>query len=132
MPLTSSARQIYLSKRTRRAGGRRFRAGRTTDLAMRALESRTASSFSIDAEFIDERPPLLGTGLHKCPECFRRQTQRSAISMMSFGVPLGAKNPHQLESAVRAGKPLFRDQPENAGLRGARRGNESWRFKNRA
>jgi len=27
VPLTSSARQIYLSKRTRRAGGRRFRVG---------------------------------------------------------------------------------------------------------
>ena len=27
MPLTSLARQIYLSKRTRRAGGRRFRVG---------------------------------------------------------------------------------------------------------
>jgi len=32
VPLTSSARQINLSKRTRRAGGRRFRVGPLTDI----------------------------------------------------------------------------------------------------
>ena len=34
MPLTSSARQIYLSKRTRRASGRRFRVGPIPDILM--------------------------------------------------------------------------------------------------
>src|SRR5713101_1613745 len=39
-PLTSSARQIYLSKRIRRAGGRRFRVGPKPDLRPREQETK--------------------------------------------------------------------------------------------
>jgi hypothetical protein len=39
MPLTSSARQIHLSKRTRRAGGRRFRVGPQKTFATSSQQS---------------------------------------------------------------------------------------------
>ena len=60
MPLTSSARQIYLSKRTRRADGRRFRVGPIAVIIL--LQQNSADAFAVRRTY-DERMDMSVEGI---------------------------------------------------------------------
>jgi hypothetical protein len=69
----SSARQVYLGKRTRRAAGSHFRVGPKPDLAQRESWSREgASSLCLDPDSLMSGHHFLGAGLHKRAERLRR------------------------------------------------------------
>ena len=86
----------------------------------------SAYSFRVDPQLLDDRPPFLGIGLTSAPSasgvcCSRGKISRPrsasrdrtagsasastaaalSLAMMSFGVPLGAKNPNQVGEGKR-------------------------------